>query len=151
MILHTYTAAKVIIVCQSRPREILLIKRRGSYEPAGGTIKPGEILEDCAKREVKEELGIDIRIDRYAGNYNFFWERNEFDNAPIKHSTCIVFIGTILNETGSGSYKVENADRDEIEFEPIWVSIKSVLNNEIHIDPKFIGLSQILLNYCNSL
>jgi len=40
-----------------------------------GFIKVGETLEDCVKREVKEEVGIDVDKCEYLNSY--FYEKNE--------------------------------------------------------------------------
>jgi ADP-ribose pyrophosphatase YjhB (NUDIX family) len=52
--------------------EVLLIKRR--YEPGagkwsipGGLIELGESVEDATKREVKEEVGLDVELDCVLG------------------------------------------------------------------------------------
>lgn len=48
----------------------ILIDRRleegllgGMWEFPGGKIEPGETIQDCIKREIKEELGIDIAVE----------------------------------------------------------------------------------------
>lgn len=52
--------------------KILMVKRR--YEPGkglwsipGGLVELGETVRDAAKREVKEETGIDVEIERLLG------------------------------------------------------------------------------------
>ena len=54
----------------SAGNEILLIKRGkaphyGRWMVPGGTLEWGETLEDAAIREVREETGIDIEIERF--------------------------------------------------------------------------------------
>ncbi len=52
--------------------EILLARARhfrpGFYSVLAGFVEPGETLEDCVRREVKEEVGIDIKNIRYFGS-----------------------------------------------------------------------------------
>lgn len=36
-----------------------------------GFVKPGETLEECVKREIKEEVGIDISTSRYMNSYHY--------------------------------------------------------------------------------
>ncbi|HET6622773.1 MAG TPA: NUDIX domain-containing protein [Candidatus Saccharimonadales bacterium] len=62
--------ARVIVIDQGR---LVLIKRRRYdftrfkwreyYSIPGGGVEPGESLEQAAKREFKEELGVDIAVD----------------------------------------------------------------------------------------
>lgn len=58
-----------IIVAVAKGKQILLA--RSSRFPAGrfsviaGFLEPGETLEECVRREVKEEVGIDVDLIRY--------------------------------------------------------------------------------------
>lgn len=80
---------------------ILLLKRAGSHGegtwcPPGGHLEFQEGLEDCARREVREEAGIEIRNVRFAAVTNdIFREEN-------KHYITI----HMLADYGSGSPRV---------------------------------------------
>ena len=67
---HTVTAAVIrrngqVFIAQ-RPDKGLL---GGMWEFPGGKIEPGEKLEDCLKREICEELGVDIAVGNPFGVY----------------------------------------------------------------------------------
>jgi NAD+ diphosphatase len=61
-----------IIVAIVRDKAILLAHAArfpgAMYSVLAGFVEPGESLEDCVRREVKEESGIDIRNIRYFGS-----------------------------------------------------------------------------------
>ena len=61
-----------IIVAVVRDKEILLAHAArfpGSmYSVLAGFVEPGESLEDCVRREVKEEAGVDVKNIRYFGS-----------------------------------------------------------------------------------
>lgn len=50
-----------ILITQRRPEGLL----GGLWEFPGGKQEPGESMEACLQREVQEELGIDLRVDRF--------------------------------------------------------------------------------------
>ncbi|MFH1785388.1 MAG: NUDIX hydrolase [Candidatus Micrarchaeota archaeon] len=55
--------------------KVLLIKRgkepfKGEWAVPGGRIEDNETAEECAKREMKEETGIDIEIIKLIGLYS---------------------------------------------------------------------------------
>jgi mutator protein MutT len=53
-----------------RDGEFIIARRKpddtfgGLWEFPGGSIEPGEDREECLKREIKEELGVDIEVGR---------------------------------------------------------------------------------------
>ena len=53
----------------TRGRELLLARAHrfppGRYSALAGFVEPGETIEDCVRREVKEEVGIDVDGIRY--------------------------------------------------------------------------------------
>ncbi|GER91348.1 DNA mismatch repair protein MutT [Dictyobacter vulcani] len=64
---HIISAAAIVL---NEDNKILLIKgpRRG-WEMPGGQVEEGESLKDAARREVKEETGIDIEVLQFCGIY----------------------------------------------------------------------------------
>ncbi len=59
-----------------RDGKILLARRPskgllgGMWEFPGGKVEPGESLEKCVKREIREELGVNIRVGEKFGTYH---------------------------------------------------------------------------------
>lgn len=43
----------------------------GKWETVGGKVERGETVEEALKREVKEELGVEIKAHRYFGEYQW--------------------------------------------------------------------------------
>lgn len=59
-------------IIENEKQEILLVKRKvdpkkGYWDWPGGFIEPGESFETSVKREIKEELGVEIRIEKFLG------------------------------------------------------------------------------------
>jgi len=63
--------------------EVLLLHRSTEkydhWEVPGGKIEPAELSEVAAVREIREELGIDVQIDRKLGEASFL------DGRPMKY------------------------------------------------------------------
>jgi NAD+ diphosphatase len=61
-----------IIVAITKGDKILLAQnaqnKTGFYSVLAGFVEPGENLEDCVRREVKEEAGIDLKNIKYFGS-----------------------------------------------------------------------------------
>ena len=62
---YTMIAAAGGVVINDEGR-ILLIFRRGKWDLPKGKLEEGELIEDCAEREVKEETGLsDIKLEKF--------------------------------------------------------------------------------------
>jgi len=139
-------SAKVIIKHPHETNLILMIKRNVHgeffYEPAGGRAEinyeklSAENLEECAIREVKEEVGVYVAIDSYLGSYSFFWPHD-----LTKCSSYAVFIGTFLEKDPA---YLGNGSNDYWPVEPVWVSAEDILSRKIILNPVHKGLEQIV-------
>ncbi|MGB8367644.1 MAG: NUDIX hydrolase [Candidatus Babeliales bacterium] len=148
-----YPSAKVIVRSNDKPNMILLLERKvgnnSYFEPAGGRIeadfnqKISESLEECAHREIAEELGLSIEIKRYIGSYFFFWTIDS-----NKLSICAVFEGLITQHDPQFE---SNKDFCELPFNPVWISMRDILEGNIFIDPIYVGLEKILKDYCRKI
>lgn len=83
--LHFPRLAPAIIVLVERGCELLLARSRhflpGMYSVLAGFVEPGESLEEAVVREVREEVGIDIKDIKYFGSQPW----------PFPHSLMIGF------------------------------------------------------------
>ncbi len=74
-------AAKVLI--EDPKKRILLVKRayepeKGYWDIPGGIIEAGEVIEDAAVREVKEETGLEVKIIDFLGVSNEITEGRDW-------------------------------------------------------------------------
>lgn len=88
----------VAIAVIVRDRQILITRRRegvhlaGLWEFPGGKRSPGETIEACLLREVEEELGATVEIER------LLWEKSHdyADRTVILHAyRCHLFSGDL--------------------------------------------------------
>ncbi len=80
--------APAIIVLVERDDKLLLARSRhfmpGMYSVLAGFVEPGEPLEEAVAREVKEEVGIEVKDIKYFGSQPW----------PFPHSLMIGFTAT---------------------------------------------------------
>lgn len=74
-----------MIVLVTRGDEILLARSTrfvsGMYSTLAGFVEPGESAEECVAREVREEVGVEVRNVRYMGSQSW----------PFPHSLMLGF------------------------------------------------------------
>lgn len=81
---------------------ILMSKRLGKHEnnkyaPCGGHLEFGETIEECAKREAKEELGITIKRVQNLGFTEDFYDYGEERHFITFFVLCYDYEGEIIN------------------------------------------------------
>ncbi len=79
------------VLILNKNNQLLLGKRKASHgmhtwSAPGGHLEFGESFEDCAKREVLEETGLDIEAPQYLAVTNDFFEKEN------KHYVTILMI-----------------------------------------------------------
>ena len=95
----------VIVIKEGK---VLLQKRKsahgsGTWSFSGGHLEFGESFEDCAKRETREEAGIEIK------NIKFLTTTNDFHKKENKHYVTIFMTA----EYDSGEVRIMEPDKCE--------------------------------------
>jgi NAD+ diphosphatase len=89
-----------VIVAVSRGDSLLLARARrfppGFYSVLAGFVEPGETLEECVRREVMEETGIEVANLRYFSSQPW----------PFPHSLMIAFTA----EHAAGEIRVDESE-----------------------------------------
>jgi ADP-ribose pyrophosphatase YjhB (NUDIX family) len=91
-----------------RENQVLLLRRKdnGLWGIPGGSLEPGESLEEAARREVLEEVGLEITgslhiFNVYSGKQQFY----QYPNGDQIYDVCVAywtrdFRGTLKAEAG---------------------------------------------------
>lgn len=95
--IHTpLLAVDVIIELADRPnRPIVLVRRRNpphGWALPGGFVDVGETVAVAAKREAREETGLDVELQTLLGCYS------DPRRDPRGHAVSAVFVGTAVGE-----------------------------------------------------
>lgn len=98
---HSVSVAAAVVRDDGR---VLVIQRRdnGKWEPPGGVLELEETIEEGLRREVREETGIDVEVERLTGVYKnlvrgivalVFRCRPEADNGtPTPEATQVLWL-----------------------------------------------------------
>ena len=82
--------------------KFLLVKRekeplRGRWWVPGGRVLKGETITTAAKRKMKEELGINVKLLEPLGYYEKHFKKNEFGLESGIHTVSIVVLAKLLS------------------------------------------------------
>jgi NAD+ diphosphatase len=71
-------AAVAGVVVDEQGRMVVLVRGKepgkGKWDLPGGFADPGETVEDALRREVREEIGLDVTVTRYLGSWPNIYE-----------------------------------------------------------------------------
>lgn len=75
--------------------EVLLVRREGErrWEEPGGTHEPGESLEETARREVREEAGVDCELSGVAQAHRITVACEDDSDRPALDQLFVIFRG----------------------------------------------------------
>lgn len=107
--------------------KILIAQRIRTKKPAllwefpGGKIEPGETLQTCLKREIKEEFELDIEVGDYFMTSAFDYEFGSFKLEVFFATAATDEIGKLDSHE---DYRwVETSELDNFEFSPADIPI----------------------------
>ena len=112
---------KIILSCAGaliiQDGKILLQRRtdNGRWGLIGGLLEMNETYEEAALREIREETGLEVRLDAFLGifhNHNMVW-----GNGDAAHVICAFFTASIISSEpriDEESYELRFFDKDEM-------------------------------------
>lgn len=125
---------KALIVHEGK---ILVVKERVTrnndiveiHDLPGGGIELGETLHEALKREVFEEVGLQIKIERPVGGWDFVVKMPE-------SSVHIVCVGYQCRLVGDAAIDISRNPAKEDIFETKWMSPQEILaSGDIFVNP----------------
>jgi len=106
---------------------LLAMKKRGFgaglWNGYGGKLKDGESIYDAAKREVKEEIDIDVKSMKKVGVLDFYFEGDKPDRNQQVHVFLI--------------QKYNGEPKESEEMSPKWFKINEIPYEKMWEDDKF--------------
>jgi len=112
-------AARAVILNDKNEVSIQYVSKYGYYKLPGGGVEKGETIEQALKREVLEEVGVDIEIKKEIGMVIQY--RNNFDTLQFSYA----YLARMTGGSGIPSY-----EKSEIEegYTPMWFPINEAIS-----------------------
>jgi len=90
----------------------------------GGYVELGETTEEACLRELKEEIGINFKIDKYCGVIENFY-KNKFNNKV--HEIALYYFLTPIDKINNNDFTVvENDKGRNIKLNFKWINIDDI-------------------------
>lgn len=121
-------------IIENEKGEILLVKRKfppkkGFWDLPGGFVEINETIETSIKREIKEELGINLLNLKYFSSYTGHYYYKGLDYPTL----CYVFLGKIDNQKPKASDDAQELrffKKEKIPFKRLaFIEIKNALRD----------------------
>lgn len=109
--LVSYPRISPAVICAITSGERILLARRAGlkfYSVLAGFVDPGETLEECLRREIREEVGVEIKNINYFGSQSW----------PFPHSLMVGFTA----EYAGGDIVVDGVEIEEAG----WYTVKNL-------------------------
>ena len=100
---------------------VLLIKQHGKYHLPGGGVDLGELPENAAIREVKEESGVTVNSPRLVDAASSFFTYDLLDNNESVHVQSILLYYRCTFESGELSTNLQDEYEKRAGATPEWV------------------------------
>lgn len=104
------------------------------FYTVGGGVHIGEKAEDCVRREMKEETGVDYEIDHLAVVCENFFDGQGWAIDGLK-CHCLEFY-FLMKSTGNTRLVCESEGANEIREELVWLPIDRI--GEYNVKPSFL-------------
>lgn len=126
------------VIIENERREILLVKRKlepqkGTWDLPGGFLKPAESWVDSIKREIREELHVEITVDRIVGIYEDTYLYQGIKNPTLLVTATAKIVGGELRADDDVSdYKYfsrEDVLKQDIAFKGVYKSLEDYLGS----------------------
>lgn len=104
-------AAAVAAVIRDPEGRLLIVERatepkKGTWDLPGGFADPGESAEEAVRREVREELGLEITHSRYLCSFP-----NRYEYMGVRYATMdLGFVCDVEDATAAGAAEAEVAE-----------------------------------------
>lgn len=122
------------VILENEKGEMLLVRRKynpkkGYWDLPGGFVNISESMEDAVRREIKEELGIDLKTFTYFSSY----PDRYFYNGKYEKILGFIFVGRIKDQKIKPADDVASYEffpKDKIPFEGLaFENLKQVLKD----------------------
>ena len=110
---HTFSAGGIVLRATMFGRDIVLVRRltQGLWALPKGTPIGDETPSETARREVREETGLDVEVDRFGGSIHY-----EFTRDAVLFRKTVNFY--LMHAVG-GDFTRHDSEYDAVEWAPV--------------------------------